>query len=133
MTYLLDTNICIYIINRHPPALIRQFKQLEIGSVAVSSITISELEYGASKSKNSTRNHVRLQEFLAPLEILAYDEEAAHAYGQIRFLLEQKGRPIAPLDLLIAAHALSRRLVLVTNNEREFIRVPGLQVENWLQ
>ena len=131
MRYLIDTNICIYIMNKRPIALIKKFRQVAIGDVGISSITISELQYGISKSKHREKNQQRLHEFLAPLEILASDEYAAKYYGDIRFQLEQKGKIIGPLDLLIAAHALSKRLILVTNNDKEFKRIEGLKVENW--
>ena len=131
MRYLIDTNICIYIMNKRPIELINKFRQLAIGDVGISSITISELQYGISKSKHREKNQQRLHEFLAPLEILAFDEYAVKYYGDIRFQLEQKGKIIGPLDLLIAAHALSKRLILVTNNDKEFKRIEGLKVENW--
>ncbi len=131
MRYLIDTNICIYIMNMRPIALIKKFRQIAIGDVGILSITISELQYGISKSKHREKNQQRLHEFLAPLEILAFDEYAAKYYGDIRFQLEQKGKSIGPLDLLIAAHALSKRLILVTNNDKEFERIEGLKVENW--
>jgi len=131
MRYLIDTNICLYIMNKRPIELINKFRQLAIGDVGISSITISELQYGISKSKHREKNQQRLHEFLAPLEILAFDEYASKYYGDIRFQLEQKGKIIGPLDLLIAAHALSKRLILVTNNDKEFKRIEGLKVENW--
>ena len=130
--YLLDTNICIYIINRRPAEIIRRFKQLDVGQIGLSAITVSELMYGVAKSKNRRQNTQRLEEFLTPFEIIPYDEIAAGIYGEIRVQLERRGALIGPLDLLIAAHALGGDLVLVTNNEREFRRVEGLQVENWL-
>lgn len=131
--YMIDTNICIYIMNKRPMALIRKFKQFAVGEIGASTITVSELEYGASKSGNPDLNRQRVQEFLLPFDILPYDEVAADSYGDIRFRLEQRGEPIGPLDLLIAAHALSRGLILVTNNEKEFRRVEGLVVENWVK
>lgn len=131
MRFLVDTNICIYIINKHPPHVMRRFGQLEPGEVVVSVITVSELWYGAAKSRNADTNRHRLEEFLAPLEVLAFDAEAALAYGAMRQGLEEKGRFIGPLDMLIAAHALSLDLTLVTNNVDEFRRVEGLRVENW--
>jgi tRNA(fMet)-specific endonuclease VapC len=99
----------------------------------VSTITVSELQYGVAKSKNRRLNEQRVEEFLSPLEILPYDEIAASIYGDIRLQLEKVGKPIGPLDLLIAAQALSRKLVLITNNEKEFKRVNNLKVENWVQ
>ena len=131
MKYLIDTNICIYIINKRPAAVIRKFKQFELGEIGISTITVSELQYGVAKSTYRKKNEVRLEEFLAPLEILTYDQTAARVYGDIRFQLEKRGRPIGPLDLLIAAHAISQDLVLITNNDKEFKRIKKLQIENW--
>ena len=129
--YLIDTNVCIYIMNKHPIGIIHKFKMFAVGEIGVSTITVSELQYGVSKSKNHRLNKQRIEEFLSPLEILPYDEIAASIYGDIRFQLEKRGEPIGPLDLLIAAHALSRNLVLISNNEKEFKRVKNLKVENW--
>ena len=131
--YMIDTNICIYIMNKRPIEIIRKFKKFEIGEIGVSTITISELQYGVVKSKKSKLNQQRIDEFLSPLEIIPYDENAANIYGEIRFSLEKSGKPIGPLDLLIAAHALSRNLVLVTNKEKEFHRVKKLKVKNWIK
>ncbi len=132
MKYLIDTNICIYIMNERPTGVIKKFKQFEVGDVGISTITVSELQYGVAKSSHRTKNHQRLEQFMAPLEILAYDEMAAEAYGDIRLHLEKYGQPIGPLDVLIAAHALSQNLILVTNNDKEFKRIKNLQVENWI-
>ncbi|MBW1659335.1 MAG: type II toxin-antitoxin system VapC family toxin [Deltaproteobacteria bacterium] len=132
MDYLIDTNICIYIMNQRPPEVIQRFKRLEVGQVGISSITVSELQYGVWKSQNPERNSRRLDEFLLPFEILPYDEAASGHYGRIRAHLERKGQAIGPLDLLIAAQALSRNLVLVTNNEKEFQRIEALKIENWV-
>ena len=131
--YLIDTNICIYIMNKRPIGIIHKFKLFDVGEIGVSTITVSELQYGVSKSKNRRLNKQRLEEFLFPLEILPYDEIAATIYGDIRVQLEKRGEPIGPLDLLIAAHALSRNLVLLSNNEKEFKRVKNLKVENWVK
>ena len=111
---------------------IQRFKLFDVGEIAVSAITVSELQYGASKSKNQRLNKQRIEEFLSPLEILPYDEIAAGIYGDIRLQLEKCGETIGPLDLLIAAHALSRNLILISNNEKEFKRVKTLKVENWI-
>jgi len=132
MNFLIDTNICIYIMNNHPTEVIQRFRGMEVGEVGISSITISELQYGVSKSIRQKENQQRLDEFLIPFEILPYDEIAAVYYGEIRATLERGGLVIGPLDLLIAAHALSRDLVLVTNNEYEFRRIESLKVENWV-
>ncbi len=131
MKYLIDTNICIYIINKRPAGVINKFKQFELGEVGISTITVSELQYGAAKSTHRKENQQRLELFTAPLEILTYDEMAAEAYGDIRFQLEKDGLLIGPLDLLIAAHALSQNLILFTNNDKEFRRITGLKIENW--
>lgn len=132
MTYMLDTNICIYIIKQKPENVIERFGQLPISSVAISSITLSELEYGVMKSAKPEQNKVALSQFVAPLEILPYGDDAAQSYGIIRAMLEKKGAPIGSLDTLIAAHALSVNCTLVTNNVKEFSRVPGLLIENWV-
>ena len=131
MRYLLDTNICIYIIKRKPPEVLERLTSLEPEEVGISSITVAELEYGVAKSSRPRQNRDALINFLAPLQILAFDDEAARHYGDIRVHLEKTGQPIGAMDLLIAAHARSRSLTLVTNNEREFSRVPGLVVEDW--
>jgi len=131
MKYLIDTNICIYIMNKRPAVVIKKFKQFELGDVGISTITVSELQYGVAKSIHRKENQQRLEQFMAPFEILAYDEMAAKAYGDIRFHLEKCSQPIGPLDVLIAAHALSKNLILVTNNDKEFKRIKNLQVENW--
>ena len=132
MNFLIDTNICIYIINKRPPEVIQKFKDKEVGQIGISSITVSELQYGVSKSKFKKQNLRRLEEFLTPFQILPYDEPASKFYGEIRSQLESQGTIIGHLDLLIAAHALSQNLVLVTNNEKEFKRIPSLKVENWV-
>jgi tRNA(fMet)-specific endonuclease VapC len=132
MNFLIDTNICIYIMNKRPPEVLRRFKEKKVGQVCISSITVSELQYGVTKSKLQKQNSRRLDEFLTPFEILPYDEHASKFYGEIRSQLESQGSIIGPLDLLIAAHALSQNLVLITNNEKEFKRIPSLKVENWV-
>ena len=120
-------------MNERPIGIIQKFKQFVIGEIGVSTISVSELQYGVVKSKNRMLNKQRVEEFLAPLEIIPYDEIAANIYGGIRHKLEKRGELIGPLDLLIAAHALSRNLVLITNNEKEFKRVKNLKVENWVK
>lgn len=129
--FLLDTNICIYLINRRPETVLQHFANLQAGEVAISSITGSELHYGVAKS-GSARNLLALEKFLAPLEVLPFDEAAMREYGPIRARLEKQGTPIGPMDMLIAAHALALDVVLVTNNLREFERVPGLRTMNWV-
>ena len=118
-------------MNKRPIKIIHKFKQFDVGEIGVSSITVSELQYGIAKSNNLRVNKQRLEEFLSPLEILPYDEIAANTYGDIRYQLEKRGQPIGPLDLFIAAHALSLKMVLITNNEKEFKRIKNLKIENW--
>jgi len=120
-------------MNKRPLGIIHKFKQFDVGEIGVSTITVSELQYGVAKSKNRGLNAQRVEEFLSPLEILPYDEIAATIYGDIRLQLEKSGELIGPLDLLIAAQALSRNVVLITNNEKEFKRVNNLKVENWVK
>jgi len=129
--YLLDTNICIYIIKRRPKEVLRRFREVETGDIGISSVTLSELYFGAAKSAFPKENRLALESFVMPLGIQAYDAPAAAAYGEVRADLERKGTPIGSMDLLIAAHAISLRAVLVTNNTREFRRVRGLSVDNW--
>lgn len=130
MEYLLDTNICIYVIKQHPPAVLAQFLAHEEDGIAISSITAAELYFGISKT-GSARNRRILDKFISPLTVLDFDLRAAQAYGDVRAALEKKGVPIGPLDTQLAAHALAEDLTFVTNNVREFKRVPGLRVENW--
>ena len=132
MKFLIDTNICIYIINNRPPEVIRKFKSVAVGDIGISSISVSELYYGVSKSRHIKENLKRLEEFLCPFEIIPYDENASKFYGEVRSQLENQGNVIGPLDLLIAAHALSNHLILITNNEKEFKRIKSLKVENWV-
>lgn len=131
MKYMLDTNICIYLIKQKPVQVMRRFSTCAIGEIGVSSITVSELWYGVAKSTRRKVNGRALAQFLLPLTIAAFDEAAAEAYGTLRTALEQAGQPIGAMDMLIAAHAVSMGVVLVTNNAREFSRVPELIVENW--
>ena len=131
MNYLIDTNICIYIMNQRPPEVIQKFKNIEVGQIGISTITVSELNYGVAKSKHKKQNAKRLEEFLTPFGILPYNENVSKYYGIIRSQLESQGKVIGPLDMLIAAHAISEDLTLVTNNEKEFQRIKSLKVENW--
>lgn len=133
MNYMLDTNLCIYIIKKNPPEIFEKFETIAVGEISISSVTLSELTYGVAKSSFSKKNSAALEEFVLPLEILAYDESAAHHYGPIRADLERKGTPIGSLDLMIAAHARSRDITLVTHNLSEFSRIPDLKVENWIR
>ena len=131
MKVMLDTNICIYIIKQKPRSVLERFAAFPVGDLGISVITLAELEYGASKSSEPDRNREALEQFVSPLEIAVFDRLATSVYGKIRALLEKRGRPIGSMDLLIAAHALRLNVRLVTNNMREFKRVPGLRVENW--
>lgn len=133
MPWLLDTNTCIYIIKQKPVSVFEKFKTIAPGQVALSVITLSELEYGARKSAAVEKNLTALHQFTIPFDILPFDYNATVEYGIIRAGLEAQGTPIGPLDTLIAAHARSLNYVLVTNNEKEFCKVNGLQVENWVK
>ena len=126
------TDICIYLIMQHPPSVLERFLSHPVGDIGISSITVAELEYGVSKNRRTAKNRAALAQFLSPLEVASFDRDAAAVYGRLRATLEQKGRPIGSMDLLIAAQALSLNVRLVTNNAREFRRVPGLRVENWV-
>ena len=129
--YLLDTNICIYVINARPPAVLARFMAHEIDGLGISAITASELYWGVFKS-GSIRNRTTLEKFLSPLSVLDYDLADAQHYGELRAFLEKQGTPIGPLDQQIAAHALALGITLVSNNVREFEKVPGLRLENWV-
>jgi tRNA(fMet)-specific endonuclease VapC len=129
---LLDTNICIYIINRRPLHVLERFRQYRLGEIGISSVVVAELAFGVAKS-GSERNRQALELFLAPLELLAFDERCVWAYGSLRADLERTGQGIGALDTMIAAHALACDALLVTNNLREFSRVPGLRLANWAE
>ncbi len=131
MKYLLDTNICIYLIKQKSEKIVNKIKEFDIEELCISSITVAELEYGIQKSHYTDRNKLALTEFLVPFKILDYNHAAAVDYGKIRADLEREGRIIGPLDLLIASHARANGLIIVTNNEKEFCRVKGLEIENW--
>ena len=128
--YLLDTNICIYVIIARPPKVLARFMKHEIDGLGISAISASELYWGVRKI-GSARNLAALEKFLSPLVVLDYDLAAARRYGELLASLEKRGTPIGPLDQQIAAHALALNVTLVTNNLREFKRVPDLLVENW--
>jgi len=131
MKYLLDTSICIYLIKKKPASVLERFTTQIVGDIGLSSISVAELEYGVQNSQLQEKNQQALFQFLAPLAIANFDAVAATVYGQIRAALEIRGMSIGSLDTLIAAHAISLGATLVTNNEREFSRVPGLGLENW--
>ena len=130
--YLLDTNICIYIIKQQPVAVLKRFLEYQIGDIGISSVTLSELRYGVAKSAHQEKNAKALDEFIIPLEVVSFDEEAARVYGEIRATLEKAGTPIGAMDMLIAAHAVSLGIPLVTNNTREFVRIPLLNSIDWI-
>ena len=127
---LLDTNICIYIINQKPAAVLERFKEFGTGEIGISSIVAAELAFGVQKT-GSMRNKEALNLFLVPLSIVPFDAGCVWAYGTLRAQLEKLGQPIGALDTMIAAQALALDLPLVTNNQKEFSRVPGLKLENW--
>ena len=131
MRYMLDTNTCVDLIRRRGDRILRTMQRLRPDDLCVSSVTLSELEYGAAKSADPGRNRLALAEFMTPLAVLPYDDAVAPVYGRVRAVLEREGTPIGPLDTMIAAHALALGLTVVTNNEREFRRVAGLNVQNW--
>ncbi len=130
MRFMLDTNICIQIMKHADNRMLAKLLEHE-GEMCISTIVAAELRFGAAKSAAKKRNQQLLAEFLAPLEVIPFDEDAAESYGDLRAVLEGSGRPIGPLDTLIAGHALSLNATLVTNNTREFQRVQGLRLENW--
>lgn len=129
--YLLDTNICIYIRQKRPAAVLKRFEKLAVGDAAISVITYGELLYGVEKSTDRAARFRQLDELTSLLPVLPLPERGGETYGAIRAVLERRGEKIGNNDLWIAAHARVAGLILVTNNEREFKRVPGLKVENW--
>jgi tRNA(fMet)-specific endonuclease VapC len=130
---MLDTNTCIGLLRGGTARVASRMQEHEIDEIAISSITLAELQYGAAKSARPVHHATLLVEFCAPLAILPFDDRAGHTYGRVRTELDRAGTPIGPLDTLIAAHALAERVTLVTNNEREFSRIVGLLVENWIR
>jgi len=131
LRYLLDTNIVIYVLKRRPVAMLATFND-NASRMAISSITLAELLHGAEKSSCVSENLAVVEDFCSRLDVLPYGPKAAQHYGAIRAALEKRGQPIGVNDIHIAAHARSEGLVLVTNNMGEFLRVPGLEVENWV-
>ena len=132
MIYLLDTNICIYALKNRPPEVLQKLREVGRAAVAVSVVTVMELRQGAEKSEQAAANHSKLDFFLHPMKVLSFDLEAALQGSRIRAQLERQGTKIGDLDSLIAAQALAGDLILVSNNLREFNRVPGLRTENWV-
>lgn len=132
MKFLLDTNICIYIMKQRPESVLQRFRVMNQNDLGLSIVTVAELEYGVAKSQNPALNRSRLDNFRRPFQVVGLSDEDVRVFGEIRADLEQRGTPIGAYDLLIAAQAKSRDLVLVTNNMREFERVSGLRLENWV-
>ena len=134
MRYMLDTNTVVYVLNARPrhQAVIERFRQEDSRDMVVSSVTLAELRYGIEKSVQRDTNRSALRRLLGALNVVPFEERAANRYGAVRARLETEGQPIGPLDTMIAAHALCLDLTLVTNNTREFSRVHGLRVENWV-
>jgi tRNA(fMet)-specific endonuclease VapC len=131
MKYMLDTNICIYLIKEQALKVLKHFKAHIVGDIGMSSITLAELRYGVSKSQHIEKNQQALDEFILPLEIADFDEKAAQEYGTIRAELEKAGKPIGPMDMLIGAHALALGTTLVTNNTKEFKQIKTLKSVDW--
>jgi len=129
---MLDTNICIYIIKKHPEKVLKHFESFQLGDICLSIISFSELLYGVEKSLYPEKNQKALEEFILPIEILPFDAEAAYHYARLRANLEKKGTIIGSMDLMIAAHALSTDTTLITNHIKEFQRVPNLKLEDWV-
>jgi tRNA(fMet)-specific endonuclease VapC len=130
--YLLDTNICIYIINQKPETVRTKFEAVSLSDIGISSITLFELDAGARKGSKSKENLKLLEQFASVLQVLPFDAMAAREAGKLRQFLRERGTPIGDMDMLIAAHALSINAVVVSNNVKEFARVPKLKLENWL-
>ncbi len=131
LKFMLDTNICIFTIKNRPQQVREVFKR-HSGQLSISTVTLMELIYGAEKSASPERNLADVEGFAARLEVLPYDTQAAAHSGQLRAELARLGKPIGPYDQMIAGHARAQGLILVTNNLREFERVPGLRVEDWV-
>lgn len=132
MRVMLDTNTCIAIIKRQPPRALQRFNAYQVGEIGISWVTLAELEFGVANSQHLEKNQAALDEFVLPLEIAGFDREAARVYGRVRATLGKKGTPIGALDMMIGAHALSLGVTLATNNTREFSRIKGLTVVDWL-
>lgn len=131
MKYLLDTNICIYLIKRKSPEIIHELEKVGFENVYLSTITVAELEYGVANSCRQQEAQVALLEFMLSFTVLDFTQSSANCYGRIRKELKDKGEPIGEMDMLIASIALANNLTIVTNNEREFTRISNLHVTNW--
>lgn len=130
---MLDTNICIYSIKHKPEQVFLRLQEHEPADICISSVTYAELVHGVEKSQAIEKNRLALALLLSNIEILNFDANAAESYGKIRADLEKQGTPIGPLDMMIAGHAKSLNYTVVTNNTKEFNRVPGLKIENWAE
>lgn len=128
--YMLDTNICIYLMKNQPPAVARRFAQCRVGDVIISAITFAELEFGVLASSDRARHRKHLHSLIKSIPVAPFDGRAAATYGPVRYATRERRRD--QLDKLIAAHALSLQSILVTNNVRDFVAYPGIQIENWL-
>ncbi len=131
--YLLDTNICIYIINKRPPVVFERFRRIKLMQLHIPTIVISELYFGLEKNQSHKRNASFLEKFIAPLSVTGFSIDAAKQAAKIRYHLRQQGRPIGAYDIQIAAVAMAENMVLITNNTKEFERIEGLKLENWVQ
>ena len=131
MSFMLDTSICVDLIRQRSEPILRKLKRRRPEDLCVSAVTLNELEYGVAKSSDPDKNRLALAEFMTPITVVPYDERVAGDYGRVRAELERAGTPIGSLDMMIAAHALALGLTLVTSNEKEFQRLPGLKIENW--
>jgi tRNA(fMet)-specific endonuclease VapC len=129
--YLLDTNICIYIVNKHPKNIVQRIEAYNPSDIKISAITIAEMEYGASKSMRKTKNRQALVDFISGFEIIPFELKDAEIYGIIRAELEREGKVIGAYDMQLAAQALSRNYIFITNNTKEFSRIGKLKIENW--
>jgi tRNA(fMet)-specific endonuclease VapC len=132
MKIMLDTNTCIAIIKGKAPHVVKRFNAYKVGDIGISWVTLAELEFGVAKSQYQEKNQAALDEFVLPLEIAYFDRDAARVYGRVRAMLEKKGTPIGALDMMIGAHALAQGVTLATNNTREFSRIKGLAITDWL-
>jgi len=129
--YMLDTNVCVDLLRSSGRVDVQRLKRLDLDRVCLSAVTFAELEYGVWRSGDRARNERTVLDFCAALEIVPFDDRAAAIYGRVRAELERAGKPIGPLDMLIASHALALNMTLATSNEREFRRVANLRIENW--
>ncbi|OEU54879.1 MAG: plasmid maintenance protein [Desulfobulbaceae bacterium S3730MH12] len=132
MRYMLDTDICSYVIRERPLEVFEQFKKVDVNQLCISTVTYAELIYGVEHSSSRKINRPIIDDFVRHLDIITWDEEAAEHYGKIRAFLRAEGNIIGSMDMMIAAHARSRNMTLITNNDKHFKRVPNLRIENWV-